>query len=204
MTSPALQETGENSASLAKKAVNIGALSALYFVLVFGLGFLGILGPIFCFIAWAISIIVSGPVIMLLLAKTQSMGTITILGSVVAALMFITGHSWHVLVAGVVLGLAADLIVRAGNYRSSRMNILAYAVMSLWFISPLFPIFGNSEAYFADVARQMGQEYADGMRLLFTPLNLCIWAVCVFILALIGGYLGTKVMKKHFVKAGII
>lgn len=33
MTSLALQETGENSASLAKKSVNIGAFSALYFVL---------------------------------------------------------------------------------------------------------------------------------------------------------------------------
>ena len=133
-----------------EKTVNIGAFSALYFVLVFGLGFLGILGPIFCFIAWAISIIVSSPVIMLLLAKTQSMGTITILDSCTRAAQSVgISHLLH----------PPSTAPREENCRKSACaSALAAQVDVIFFDEPTSNLSPQAIEEFADILRSLKEQ----------------------------------------------
>ena len=99
---------------------------------------------------------------------------------------------------------AADFILKAGNYTSKKNTTLAYAVYSIWFIGNYIPLYLTRESYFADLVSGYGQEYVDTLRA-YTPgwMFLVLLAAC-FIGGLIGAALGKAVLKKHFVRAGIV
>ena len=103
-----------------------------------------------------------------------------------------------------IFGLAADFILKAGNYTSKKNTTLAYAVYSTWFIGNYIPLYLTRESYFADLVSGYGQEYVDTLRA-YTPgwMFLVLLAAC-FIGGLIGATLGKAVLKKHFVRAGIV
>ena len=187
----------------ARSAVTIGAFTAVYFVIMWCSGMLGFFGPAFMFVGWIIGLILNGPVIMLMMVRSRMFGTLTIMGGVVAFLMVVTGHSWVTVPVTLVLGLLADLLARSGGYVSAPRNIAAYMLVSLWMIGPLAPIFFAPDSYYADVASQMGQDYADGMRALFSPAVISVWVVVTMIVACLGGLIGRFLLRKHFAKAGV-
>ena len=81
--------------------------------------------------------------------------------------------------------------------------MLGYAVFVLWMIVPLIPMLVNADEYYAMITEQMGADYSNKMRELFTPGLVAGWAVIVFLLGLAGGWLGIKVGRKHFQRAGL-
>jgi hypothetical protein len=164
---------------------------------------LGFFGPAFMFVGWIIGLILNGPVIMLMLVRSRMFGTLTIMGSIVALLMVLTGHSWVTLPVTLVLGFLADLVSRSGGYLNASRNIAAYMLVSLWMIGPLAPIFFAPDSYYADIASSMGQDYADSMRALFSPAVIGGWLVAAMIIAFIGGLIGRFLLRKHFAKAGV-
>ena len=48
-----------------------------------------------------------------------------------------------------------------------------------------------------------GQDYADGMRALFSPAVISVWVVVTMIVACLGGLIGRFLLRKHFAKAGV-
>lgn len=76
-------------------------------------------------------------------------------------------------------------------------------LFSLWMIGALAPIFFAPEPYYENVASQMGQDYADAMRALFSPAVICGWVVVAMIVACVGGLIGRFLLRKHFAKAGV-
>jgi hypothetical protein len=140
---------------------------------------------------------------MLMLVRSRMFGTLTIMGGVVAFFMVVTGHAWVTVPVALVLGFLADLIAHSGGYLSAPRNIAAYMLFSLWGIGPLAPIFFAPDSYYADVASQMGQDYADGMRALFSPAVISVWVVVTMIVACLGGLIGRFLLRKHFAKAGV-
>lgn len=187
----------------ARSAVTIGAFTAVYFVLMWCSGMLGFFGPAFMFVGWIVGLLLNGPVVLLMLVRSRMFGTLTIMGGVVAFLMVVTGHAWVTVPAALILGLLGDLIARSGGYVSAPRNIAAYMLFSLWMIGPLAPIFFAPDAYYANVASQMGQDYANGMRALFSPAVIGGWVVVAMIVACIGGIIGRFLLRKHFSKAGV-
>lgn len=187
-----------------KYFVNIGVFSAIYFVVVFAGGMVGLAGPWFMFVGFIISILINGAVVMLYLVKTPVFGALTIMGLITSVLMVLTGHVWYMIPFSVAFGLIGDLIVRSGNSRSRWRNIFAYGFITTWYMVPLLPIVFNADAYFADIATQMGQAYTDQMRALVQPWFVFAWGGVAFIIGIIGGWLGSKILVKHFAKAGIV
>ncbi|MDO5719784.1 MAG: MptD family putative ECF transporter S component, partial [Actinomycetaceae bacterium] len=59
------------------------------------------------------------------------------------------------------------------------------------------------DEYYAGITEQMGAEYAEGMRALFTTPVILMWSVLIFVLGVIGGWLGTRAFRKHFQRAGL-
>ena len=179
----------------ARSAVTIGAFTAVYFILMWCSGMLGFFGPAFMFVGFI--------VVMLMMVRSRMFGTVTIMAGVVAFLMVVTGHSWVTIPVALILGFLADLIARSGGYLNAPRNIAAYALFSLWMIGPLAPIFFAPDSYYANVASQMGQDYADSMRALFSPAVICGWVVVAMIFACLGGLIGRFLLRKHFAKAGV-
>ena len=187
----------------ARSAVTIGAFTAVYFVLMWCSGMLGFFGPAFMFVGGTISLILNGPVVMLMLVRSRMFGTLTIMGGIVAFLMVVTGHAWVTIPVTLILGFLGDLIARGGGYVSAPRNIAAYMLFSLWMIAPLAPIFFAPDAYYENVAAQVGQDYADSMRALLSPAVIGGWVVVAMIVACIGGLIGRFLLRKHFAKAGV-
>ena len=67
---------------------------------------------------------------MLFLTKTGKFGAATIMGTLVSALCFLMGQSWISVPFGIVFGFLADLIFKAGNYKSWKHTVLGYCVFT--------------------------------------------------------------------------
>lgn len=188
-----------------RELINVGVFSALYFVIIFGLGMIGFVAPVAMFFGWGIAIIIDGIVMALYVSRTPRFGAVTLLGLIVGLLMVVTGHWWATALLAVALGLISDAIIYRGGPAEHTMRRfpLGYAVMTVWFIAPLLPILINADAYFADMAGQMSAEYVEDMRALFQPWVLGVWTICLVILGLIGGVVGVRVGARHFRRAGL-
>lgn len=188
----------------ARHLVNMGVFSAIYYAVFLVIASLGFLGPIFMLVAWGLAVIVNGTVVMLYLSKTPVFGALTMLMTIISLLTVILGHPWYTLPLGAIIGFLGDLVAAPGRYRNRWLNILAYAAVNVYFVVPFLPMFLNSETYFQYKAQTMGAEYADTMRMLFTPWFLVGGAGISMILGIFGGWIGTKILVKHFAKAGIV
>lgn len=186
-----------------RNLINIGVFTAIYFVITYVSGMLGFFNPFMMFVGWVVGILLNGTVIMLFLARTPVFGALTIPYTVVGLLMVLSGHVWYTVLGAALLGFTADLVANSAHYRSLPRNVVAYAIAELSLVVPLFPIFYQSDAYFAGIVSSMGQEYADGMHALFTPVVLVVWAVVILVTALLGGWIGTRVLHRNFERAGV-
>ena len=106
---------------------------------------------------------------------------------------------------GIVCGLIADLISRAGGYKSLKCSVASHCVFSLWVIGTMLPMWILGQAYFEPSrgpSRERGLSSTNGWRT--SPEGLLVIVVVgIIVCALIGAAIGTKVLRKHFERAGI-
>lgn len=205
LSQPAVDTSGAGAVGLfhARTLINVGVFTAIYVVIMFASAMLGILNPVMMFVGWLVGLLLDGTVIALFVARTRSFGAFTLLALLVGVFMVFSGHVWYTVVGTTIFGFIGDLIARSGDYRKPSRIALSYAVFSLWLVLPLFPIFYQAEAYFAEIAQSMGAEYTQQMQALFTPWVLGLWAVVVFAFAWLCGWIGTRLLQKHFQTAGL-
>lgn len=195
-------KTIESNKIQAKDLINVGIFTAIYFILFFGIGMLGFI-PVFMVIFPALIPIVTGIPFMLFLTRVKKFGMISIMGVILGLLMFATGHTWVPIVTGIVFSFLADLIVKAGQYKSFKHDMFGFATFSLWYLGAMLPLWVMRDSYFQYIRESMGDVYAEKL-LGLTPLWVFfVIIICVFIGGLIGAKLGRSVLKKHFERAGI-
>ena len=187
--------------------ISVGVFTALYFVLVtvatFACALLPGVGNI---LLPAVAALISGSVYMLLAAKLQKFGGITIMGLVMGLFFFVSG-AFCAVVRGQhhLRRCAADLVAAAGKYRSKKLLLASYVVFSYGLTGPILPLWFMKSAYIANLtARGKDAAYIDT---LFAPINsgsFVVSMLAILICALVGGFFGQKMLKKHFEKAGIV
>lgn len=108
-------------------------------------------------------------------------------------------------VGNIICGVAADLVAAAGKYRSKKLLLASYVVFSYGLTGPILPLWFMKSAYIANLtARGKDAAYIDT---LFAPINsgsFVVSMLAILICALVGGFFGQKMLKKHFEKAGIV
>ncbi len=187
----------------AKDLIRIGIFTAIYFVIFFATGMLGYI-PILFILLPVLMPIITGIPFMLFLTKVKKFGMVTIFGALLGILMFATGHTWVPLATGFVFGLLADLIFKAGQYKSTKNTVAGYGVFSIWAMGAMLPMWLMRESYFDYISSNMGEEYTNAV-LTMTPdwMALAV-VVAAFAAGIIGAFLGKAVLKKHFQRAGIV
>jgi energy-coupling factor transport system substrate-specific component len=185
-----------------KDFIIAGAFSALYVVLflvvVSATGFIPIL---YIFRPFILSIVL-GPVYMLYIAKLPKRWSVMILAALVG-LVTSMGGMWLCIFWALLFGFAADLIVNSGKH-SRKKYILSFMVFACTNMGPMW-ILIIAKQHFLDIwADYCGQDSANTIDRL-TPW----WIIFVFIAmaiagGLVGGILGSRILKKHFEKAGIV
>lgn len=187
--------------------ISTGVFTALYFVLVAVAtfssvvifpGFNNVVQPAFC-------ALISGSVYMLLVAKVQKFGAISIMGIVMGVFFMTSGHFIVSFAANIVMGIVADFVAKAGDYKSKNGILASYVIFSYGLFGPVLPMWFMKDAYVANLeARGKDASYISD---LFANINQATFGIAVaatLICALIGGWFGQKMIKKHFVKAGIV
>jgi len=185
----------------AKDLINVGIYTAIDAVLCFIVAMTGVI-PIMMVLLVVIAPIITGIPYMMFLTKVHKFGMILIQNIIMGILMWVTGMSYYSLVVGIITGLLAEYIYKKGEYKSKKHGILAYAVSMIYIWANYFGIFFNADKYFS-TRQQFGQEYIDAITKLL-PVWMCpVLLVVTIVCSLIGGWIGTKVLRKHFEKAGI-
>lgn len=187
--------------------ISIGVFTALYFVLVtiatfasvaIFPGFNNVVLPAFC-------ALISGCVYTLLVVKLQKFGGISVMGIVMGLFFMISGHFIISFAANIVMGIVADCVAKVGKYKSKKWIILSYVLFSYGLFGPVIPMWFMKDAYVANlVARGKDAVYITELFANINMVTFVLAVVATLICALVGGWFGMKMIKKHFVKAGIV
>lgn len=185
--------------------VTTGIFCAVFFVfMLLGAGFLAP-NPILTFAMPCGVALMTGPVYLLLIAKTPKHGPVIILGTVIALIMFVTGMHWGWSVALVLCGIVGDLIAGIGNFRNMKLNVISFLVFSLNPMGSYGMLWIDRQNYFDYmVSKGTTQAYVDTMGAMAQNWILPAMIASILIAGLISGLVGRAILKKQFEKAGII
>lgn len=188
-----------------KDLVTIGILNAVILVVTQLLTMVTMLALPLMLFTNTLAGIVAGPLYMLLVAKVPCRWVFIITGVLQGLIYLVMGNPY---MAGAIAvgGLLAELIAGAGKYRRTLFIVLGYAALNT---CQAFGVFGmaivSSDAYIQTYVN-MGQSpamFEQVVTLLAGPLAIAIFAGA-FAGGVLGGIVGNRLLKKHFVKAGIV
>ena len=186
----------------AKDLIYAGAFAALYIVLVFGIAMVTGIVPIAFILRPVIIGIVCASVYMLYVSKVRKFGAILILGVLVGLVTMSSGI--YTLIAAVVFSLIAEFICKSGNYESKSKIKISYWVFNLTMIGPYLILVYAKPQYIAMCETYSGPEYAQAMDRLTPSWIIFVLAALAVIGAMIGTVIASKIMEKHFEKAGLV
>jgi energy-coupling factor transport system substrate-specific component len=188
----------------ARDLLNTAVFAVIFMVAIWAVGMLGVISPLVWLITTPLQILAGGIPFMLLLTRVKHAGMVTLF-SVVLALFFLFSGNSPVSTAGIILlGAVADLICWLGRYRSKWAAIWSCTVFGLGFLTPFLPLFIDRQAYFASATWEtMGEDYIAATDQLLTAPVLGILAAAVAVTGFAAGLLGSAVLRKHFIRAGL-
>lgn len=188
----------------ARDLLSVAIFAVIYFVIVYAIAMLGIISPLVMLLTLPLSIIAAGIPFLLFLTRVKHAGMVTLFAIVLGALYVAMGHPLLSFVVTVVAALGAEAILWAGRYRSRWSAIWAYAVFSLWFIGPMLPLLLNRSEYLNSPGMQMmGPEYVAAFDQTVSVTALWIYNASTLLCGLLGGLLGSAMLRKHFTRAGL-
>lgn len=187
-----------------KDLIYAGAFAAVYIVVMFVavmlLGFV----PVLYLLASPFMVgALCATVYLMYVMKVKKFGAITILGVLFGLVTTTGGHPYSIMMA-IPLGLLADFVAKLGKYESKKMNGLSYMLFNLTMIGPFMTLFVAKEAFAESCAEYYGQAYGDAILALATDWLIYAQVGLAVAGAFVGVLLANKLLKKHFVKAGVI
>ncbi len=184
-----------------KDLVTVGIFSALFlvFALVGGISFAP--NPVLTFYMPVGSALLCGPVYLLMLAKVKKRWAVSILGAILCIVWFVTGMHWAMALGYLVMGVAADFVAGAGEYKSKMMNSVSYIVISLGGTASYLVFFANPDGWAKTMlGNGTEQSYIDTMR---ETGSVWIMLVGTVLAAAVSAFVGCKMLRKQFEKSGI-
>lgn len=184
--------------------IHAAVFTVLCFLFIMVGGFIGFIPYLMPLVPFAASFL-TAPAYLLYTTKINKPGMIGIMGAILILFFVVSGHGWYIIPIGALTTAAAEIALWKTDYRSLRGARISYILFSLFTIALLLPIYMTRDAYRARLIEQgYGADYADK---LFSVLPG--WSFLPVILAgVVGAYLGTvvgiRILKKHFVRAGMM
>ena len=187
-----------------KDLVTTGIFTALVFVFILIGGMFFATNPVLTFFMPAGSGLLARPAFLLMIAKVQKRWSLSIMGVVIGILWFVTGMHWAFVLGYLLMAIVADFVAGAGKYRSKKLNSLAYILFSLGSTGTyiLFFVDPNGWAH-TMLGNGTEQSYIDTMQATANTGILVAMFAAVLITSAISAFVGCKLLKKQFEKAGI-
>lgn len=140
---------------------------------------------------------------MLFLTKARKFGMVLIMSVLIGLVVGLMGMGVWVIATAPICGLLTELILKSGGYASAKKSVLGYGVFSMWVIGNYIPIVVTRDDYFSMLVSGYGQEYAETLMGYIPDWSLIVLLIASFVSGIAGALLGRKLLKKHFVRAGI-
>ena len=187
-----------------KDLVTTGIFSAIFLVFTMIGGIFFAPNPVLTFYMPMGAALLCGPVYLLMISKVQKRWSVTILGIVMGIIWFVTGMHWAFSLGYIGMGIIADLVAGAGHYRNKVVNLLSYMLMSLGSVYTYVVFFIDPQGW-ASTMLENGteQSYIDTMSASAPSWLLAVIIIGTLAIAAFSGWIGGKLMKKQFEKAGI-
>lgn len=187
-----------------KDLIITGVFSAIIFVCIMLTGGPFAAMPVLTFYFPVGSALLAGPVFLLMVAKVPKRGPITIAGVLAAVFTFATGMHWAMVLGYLVGGALADLVAGTKGYWSKKTNVVSYIVFCLGGTGSYLAFFINPQIWMSGMLEKgTPQEYLDTMYTAAGWWVLVTMLVGTALVALLSGFIGSKLLKKQFEKAGI-
>ena len=187
-----------------KDLVTTGIFSAIFLVFTMIGGIFFAPNPVSTFYMPMGAALLCGPVYLLMIAKVQKRWSVTILGIIMGIIWFVTGMHWAFSLGYIGMGIIADLVAGAGDYRNKAVNLLSYMLMSLGGVYTYVVFFIDPQGW-ASTMLENGteQSYIDTMSASAPSWLLAVIIIGTLAIAAFSGWIGGKLLKKQFEKAGI-
>ena len=187
-----------------KDLVTTGIFSAIFLVFTMIGGIFFAPNPILTFYMPMGAALLCGPVYLLMITKVQKRWSVTILGIIMGIIWFVTGMHWAFSLGYIGMGIIADLVAGAGDYRNKAVNLLSYMLMSLGGVYTYVVFFIDPQGW-ASTMLENGteQSYIDTMSASAPSWLLAVIMIGTLAIAAFSGWIGGKLLKKQFEKAGI-
>lgn len=187
-----------------KDLVTTGIFTALVFVFILIGGMFFATNPVLTFFMPAGSGLLAGPAFLLMIAKVQKRWSLSIMGVVIGILWFVTGMHWAFVLGYLFMAIVADFVAGAGKYRSKKLNSLAYILFSLGSTGTYILFFVDPNGWAQTMlGNGTEQSYIDTMQATANTGILIAMFAAVLITSAISAFVGCKLLKKQFEKAGI-
>ncbi len=191
------QETKLNG----KDLINVGIYAAIYCVITTAVAMLGFI-PIMLPLLAVICPLVGSIPMMLFMTKVKKFGMVTLMGTILGLFLWLTGMGYWPAVFGVICGLLADLLDKSGNYKSAARIVIGNGIFHIILFANMLPLYLDPNGYFS-TRQDFGQEYISSLSNIMQPWTAPVLLIGSFTAGIIGALIGRKLMKKHFIKAGI-
>ena len=187
-----------------KDLVTVGIFSALFLVFALIGGIFFAPNPVLTFYMPVGSALLCGPVYLLMLAKVQKRWAVTILGAILCIIWFVTGMHWAMALGYLAMGIIADLAAGTGGYKNKLINSLSYILISLGGTGSYLVFFADPDGWAKTMlGNGTEQSYIDTIRATGTSWIMVIMLVGTILSASISAFVGCKMLRKQFEKAGI-
>lgn len=187
-----------------KDLVTTGIFTALVFVFILIGGMFFATNPVLTFFMPAGSGLLAGPAFLLMIAKVQKRWSLSIMGVVIGILWFVTGMHWAFVLGYLLMAIVADFVAGAGKYRSKKLNSLAYILFSLGSTGTYILFFVDPNGWAQTMlGNGTEQSYIDTMQATANTGILIAMFAAVLITSALSAFVGCKLLKKQFEKAGI-
>ena len=189
-----------------KDLITIGIFSAVYFVINFAFMILGGIHPVLWILMPGFIALFTGVPFMMLAAKVQKPWVIALMGLITALIYFATGQFTIVILVTFVMSCVLAEVVRyITKFNSYTGNSIAFAVFSIGMTGSPLPIWLFHDSFISQITEQgMPANYILALEKFSSPEMLIIMFVAPIIGALIGTLIAKVMMRKHFVKAGLV
>lgn len=187
-----------------KDLVTTGIFTALFFVftLVGGIPFAP--NPVLTFYMPMGSALLCGPIYLLMVAKVQKRWSITILGVIIGGIWFATGMHWAFSLGYIAMGIVADIVAGLKQYHSKAVNLISYMILSLSGVYTYILFFIDPEGWTGTMLKNgTEQAYIDTMNASAYSWLLYVIIFGTIVVSAFSGWIGSKMLKKQFEKAGI-
>ena len=171
----------------AKDLINVGIYTAIYLVVFFMIGMLNAI-PILYPLTYFIAPIVTG---------------IPFMGVILAVFWYLMGYTYIPTITYILAGVLSDLVFSFGKYKSFKFDVIGYWIFSCGMIGCAAPMWLMTATYMEQVRVAMGDEYVAGLAKYMPSWMGFAGIGIILVSSIIGAFLGRKMLKKHFERAGI-